>query len=247
MRRIFPPPSDWPKAVTLAWNILTTLSARILILVLTLISSVVLARLLGPEGRGLFALVLLLPGLAMSLALLGFEQANAVYAGVEPERRRALVWQSAAIAGIVGGAIALSSMGFFALGAPGFQALVRGPLWLYLVPLSTVPASLVVEYWWAILRGMNRIFLLNVVEVGTKVASLALVLVLVVWLRLDVAVAVGANSVVSVGSVVLMVVLLRYIGIWGKPSFDRSLWTYSAVCPPGIWRHDGGIPQLPRR
>jgi hypothetical protein len=46
--------------MNLTFNILTTLSARIVTLGLFLISSIILARWPGPEGRGVFALVLLL-------------------------------------------------------------------------------------------------------------------------------------------------------------------------------------------
>src|SRR2546425_6743392 len=62
-----------------------------------------LARLLGPEGRGTIALVFLLPELANTLGRLGFDHANAVFAGLDPTGRRALVWQSVAIAGVAGG------------------------------------------------------------------------------------------------------------------------------------------------
>jgi O-antigen/teichoic acid export membrane protein len=210
--------------VSLIWNILTTLSARLLTLTLALISSIILARMLGPEGRGVFALVLLLPELARSFALLGFEQANAVYAGLEPEHRRTLVWHSAALAGGVGGLTTIAGMGWVALGAPGFEALVRGPLWLYLLALAMVPGRMVVEYWWAILRGMNRIALLNMVEVGTKVASLSLVIVFVGGLHLGIAGAVWANSTVSIASVLLMVALLTSMGVLGRPSFERAVW-----------------------
>src|SRR5437879_5280395 len=128
--------------MTLVSNILTTLVARVALLGLGLISSVVLARTLGPEGRGLFALVLVLPALAKTLALLGFEQANAVYAGLEPGRRRALVWQSAAIAVVVGSAVAAAGASFIVFRGPGSQAFVQGPVWLYLLALSTVPCAL---------------------------------------------------------------------------------------------------------
>src|SRR5262245_3637699 len=117
--------------MNLARNILTTLSARMVTLSLALISSIVLARVLGTVDRGLFALVLLLPELAGSFGLLGFDQANAVYAGLDREGCRALVWQSAAIASLTGGASAIAGIYFLALGAPGFHGLLRGPLWLY--------------------------------------------------------------------------------------------------------------------
>lgn len=204
-------------------NILTTLSARIVVLALALISSIVLARTLGPEGRGLFALVMLLPEIAGSLALLGFEQAYTVYAGLLPAHRRALIWQSIAIAGAAGSVIAGVGAYYLAVGAPGFPSLLHGPLWLYLVPLSIVPGQLIIQYWQAILRGMDRIFLLNVIEVGTKATALVLILAFVVWLRLGVAGAVWVEFVAALGAVFLMAMVLRYTGAWGRPCFDRSL------------------------
>ncbi len=195
-----------------------------MLLGLTLVSSVILARILGPEGRGLFALVLLLPELARSLALLGFEQANAVYAGLEPRGCRVLVWQSVAVAGVVGGGITVAGVCFIAFGAPGFHALVQGPLWLYLLALLMVPGMLVVDYWYAIIRGMNRIALLNSVEVGSKAAALISVVVVVGLLQLGVTGAVWADAAMKIGTVVLMVVLLEHVGVWGKPSSDRHLW-----------------------
>jgi O-antigen/teichoic acid export membrane protein len=206
--------------MNLAWNILTTLSARVATLALALVSSIVLGRMLGPEGCGLFALVLLVPEMAKTFGLLGFEQSNAVYAGLEPERCRALVWQSAALAGVGGGVIAVACMWYFSVQAPGSRTLVHGPLWIYLLPLAILPARMLADYWGAILRGMNRILLLNLVEVGTKVASLILVVVLVGGLRLSVAGAVWADVILNVGAVALMVGLLMHVGAWGRPSFD---------------------------
>jgi O-antigen/teichoic acid export membrane protein len=125
---------------------------------------------------------------------------------------------------VVGGVIAVVGACFLGFRIPGSQSLLHGPLWLYLLPLSMVPAGLVTEYWWAILRGMNWISLLNVVEVGTKAASLVMILGLVWWVRLDVAGAVWADFVVSLGAVALMIVLLWYVGVWGRPSFNWALW-----------------------
>jgi O-antigen/teichoic acid export membrane protein len=209
--------------MSLARNIAATLSARLILIAVALASSVFLARFLGPEGRGLFALVLLLPSLVRTFALLGFEEVNGVFAGLEPEGRETLVWHSVAIAGVVGGGVTLVGIAFFILGAPGFPELIKGPLWLYLLPMAVIPASLVVDYWWAILRGMNRIFLINVIEVGAKAASLIVVIIFVGWWRLDVAGAIWANFLVDMIMVILMALLLRNVGVLGRPSLDWAL------------------------
>lgn len=210
--------------MSLARNIVTTLSARVVLLGVALASSIALARLLGPEGRGLFALVLLLPDLARSFGMLGLDQANTVYAGVEPGGRRALVWHSAVVAVLLGGLVTAGAVAYLALGLPGSHTLLRGPLWLYVLPLSIVPAAMVSEYWGAILRGMNRITLVNVLDVGTKVAALGFALVFVGLCGLGVAGAVWADVIVNLGTAVAVGLLLRATNLWARPSFDWPLW-----------------------
>jgi O-antigen/teichoic acid export membrane protein len=216
-----------PRRGDLVWNIVTTILARVSILALALVSSVVLARMLGAEGRGLFALVLLLPELARSLGHLGFEDANAVYAGLEPAKRPVLVWQSAAVGAIVGGAIAAAGIGYLALRGPGAAALIRGPLWLYAVPLAIVPIGLVSGYWGAIIRGMNRILAVNGLEVGARAVSLAVLLWLVGWWRLGVAGAVWTDALLNIGTMVCAGVLLWRMNAWGRLAFDWALWRRS--------------------
>src|SRR5439155_18898998 len=99
---------------------------------------------------------------------------------------------------------------------------------MYLLALSTVPCALVADYWGAILRGMNRIVVLNLAVQGSALAWLCLLLTLVVWLGLGVTGAVWADGLINVGAVVLMGVLLKHVGAWGRPSFDRALWQRSA-------------------
>lgn len=194
-----------------------------MLMVLALIGSIALARLLGPEGRGLFALVLLVPDLARSFGLFGFDQANTVYAGLEPAHRRALVGQSTLLGIVLGGIIALASIGFFVLHAPGSDTLIHGPLWLYVLPLVVVPAALTSEYWGAIIRGTNRIALINALDVGTKIVSVTLVIVLLGAFHLDVGGAVWSDALVTVGALLLMGWFLKRLDLWGKPSFDRAL------------------------
>jgi O-antigen/teichoic acid export membrane protein len=214
--------------MSLVSNIATTLSARVVIMALALLSSIILARVLGPEGRGLFALVLLMPELVRTFGLLGFDHANVVYAGLEPQSCRPLVWQSALLAVIVGGTTAIAAMSYVALGAPGFPELARGPLNLYLIALSIVPAALAIEYWFAILRGTNRIILLNVVDVATKLGGVLVLAILIVWFHLGVFGAILADFVLNIGTLLLLAILLRETNLLGKPKFDRSLFKRTA-------------------
>jgi len=209
--------------MSLTGNIATTFVARVSVLGLAFVSSIMLARLLGPEGRGTLALVCLLPDLAGMLGRLGFDSANAVFAGIDPTRRRPLVWQSVAIAGLVGSAMAIAGAGYVLMGAPGFPTLIRGPLPLYLLPLLLIPVILVTEYWKAIVRGMNCILTLNLLEVGATAVGLVLLGVLVGWLGLGVWGVVWANAVIAAGSLIMLVSFLRRAGALGKPSLDRAL------------------------
>jgi O-antigen/teichoic acid export membrane protein len=198
--------------------------ARLAVLACALVSSVLLARILGPEGRGLFALVFLLPELATTFGLLGFDHANVVYAGLEPNSRRALVWHSAVIAAVIGGSIALVLVGCVVFGAPGFDMLQRAPLSYQLITLSIIPFVMVVEYWGSIIRGMNRISLNNKVEMAFKLASVILLSVVLIWLRWGVAGAIITHVTITLAGVVAAVVLLQRVGVWGRPTFDPALW-----------------------
>ena len=204
-------------------NIITTLISRVAVLALALATSIVLARILGPEGRGLFALVLLLPELVRTFGLLGFDHANVVYAGLEPENCRALVWQSVLLGVGVGSGAAVATVCYVAFGAPGFTELKSAPLKLYFISLSVVPAALVVEYWFAILRGTNRRALLNVVEVITKFTGLIILLAFIGWFQFGVLGAVAADFVLNMGTLLFLIVLLARSGLFRKPTLDHSL------------------------
>ncbi len=214
--------------MNLARNILATFGSRLILLGLALIGSIMAARFLGPEGRGLLALVLLLPDFAKTLGLFGFDQANAVYAGLEPGRRRALVGQSAVIGFVLGSIIALACAAWLAFGAVGMRAMIHGPLWLYMLPLATIPTVLVAQYWGAVLHGMNRIVLINTVDVVIKSITLVLFLVFVGSLRLGVVGAVWSDAIMSVADLFITAYLLIRLNIGVRPSFDTGLFIQTA-------------------
>jgi O-antigen/teichoic acid export membrane protein len=212
----------------LHWNILSTLASRIAMMCVALASSMVLARVLGPQGRGLFALILVLPEMLRSFGLFGFEQSNAVYAGLFPDGRKALVWQSLLTAFVIGCAFAVGGVVYLLRGAPGFPNLLKGPLWLYLLTFATLPFGLLSDYWGAILRGMNRIHLLNILEISIKVGMLLLLCAALFIFHAGVTGAVWANFLGYLLGVVLLLVFLLRAGILAAPTLDFPLWKKSA-------------------
>jgi O-antigen/teichoic acid export membrane protein len=198
--------------------------ARVAVLACALVSSVLLARTLGPEGRGLFALVILLPELATTFGLLGLDHANVVYAGLEPNSRRALVWHSAVVAALLGGSTSLVLVGYVVFGSPGLATLQRAPVSYQLLTLSIIPFAMAVEYWGSIIRGMNHISLNNKFEMATKLTSIILLFVALIWLGWGVVGGIAVHVTMTLVSFVITLLILKRLGVWGRPTFDRALW-----------------------
>ena len=71
-----------------------TFIAQILTIGVSIASSVILGRTIAPTGKGLFAILILIPKSAWTFGTLGLDQVNTVYAGREPERRHTLATTS---------------------------------------------------------------------------------------------------------------------------------------------------------
>ena len=81
--------------------------------VLSFVNLLIVARTLGPSGRGQLVFLMTVAYLTAQLASLGVQQANATLAGRYPEQRRALATNSvlfaAALGSLAAGVLALSS------------------------------------------------------------------------------------------------------------------------------------------
>jgi O-antigen/teichoic acid export membrane protein len=75
---------------------------------------------------------------------------------------------------------------------------------------------------------MNRIFLVNMLEVGVKLTSFILLFGLVSWCRFDVVGAVWADFAGGVAAIIATVGLLICVGAIDRPAFDRHLFRRSA-------------------
>ena len=97
---------------------LTTYATNLLMAALSLVNVLIMARALGPSGRGEFVFLTTIAMLTSTLSSLGVEEASANIAGREPHRRRAL-GGNAALLSFAFGLIAIAVLAILMAVFPG--------------------------------------------------------------------------------------------------------------------------------
>jgi O-antigen/teichoic acid export membrane protein len=162
-----------------------TFGTRIGLVAVGIGTSVVVARILGPEGRGLYAVASLIGALGAQFANLGLHASNTYVVAQDRSRLTALLANSLLASGLIGGAVGLALIVLF-------TAIPRiAPLHGVLLPMALVaiPISLALMLLQNLLLGVQDVRGYNLVDVGSRVIGLALITSLV---------AVGSVSVESV-------------------------------------------------
>ena len=204
-----------------ARNVGSTFLVQILTLVIALANAAIIARWLGPEGKGVLSLALLVPGVLALFFGLGIGAANVYFAGSRRLDIEQLTAHSMAFAlmGTAAGAVVAGL-----LAATGWlERLVPGvPLWLLVLAIAGLPMSLLNGFLTAILQGMQRIITINAVSLGQSLIALALTALFVVGLHLSVGGAVLAALGATLGALGILIVLVRGQGGRFWPRWHRQ-------------------------
>lgn len=166
-------------------NIAQTILRYLLALVLGLGLSILLARVLGPEGNGEYAVAVLLPSMLSTLLNVGIGPANVFYVGrhdvsvAEAFRSNVRLWAGLGLLGVAIGAgvIHWRAGDWF----PGLD-----PMHLWLV-LPAFPLSLLQGFCASLLQGKQDFSRYNLTLLATPGATLLLAVVLVLGLKMGVA------------------------------------------------------------
>src|SRR5262245_40846996 len=155
-----------------------TMGLRVATYAAGFLASILLARSLGPVGRGLYALPLAVLGIVMALAPLGLEHANVALAsrGV----RAPVLWANATVSALALSVVAFVVLAVLAVAIPGTIGGLP-PSW-YVVVLAQVPMLLLTLYWSSVLQLEHRF---RSVAVGVLVATAAHTVVVVVLFAAD--------------------------------------------------------------
>ncbi len=196
-----------------------TLLARSLTIGVGLLSSVVTARWLGPEGRGILITLSVLTGLALQFGNLGLHSSSVYFVAREPEKSGAvlgnLLWLSLGL----GAGAALLAIGASWMKPAWFAAI---PFPLILISAAALPFQFMVLFYQNALLGMHEVKAFNAFELGNKTLTfLALAVYLV------------AFSGGAAGAVVLFAVAVAVLGVASvvycsrrapfRPAFDSAL------------------------
>lgn len=194
-----------------------TAATSVLILLLNLAGSVVVARGLGPQGRGDLAVATLWPILIAGFGGLGVQEAVTYFSVREPEKRSpalaTALWIGAAQSAL------LMLLGYVVLpfilrGKPG-AVLAETDFYLWILPLY--PLTL---YPIALFQGRLALRAFNLTRLSVHALYSGLLMVLSVAHRLTVHSTLAASMLATIGTFVLCVVILMGRGYWTwRPSW----------------------------
>src|SRR5882724_4759944 len=153
-------------------NVLETYGTRVLVILVTFATAVVIARELGPAGRGLYAVAATLGAIGAQFGNLGLHASNIYYVAKDRALLPALIGNTLAVVLVACGVAALCGIGFvfWPKVAP-----VHGTL--LLLALASVPAGLAYLLTQGLLLGVNEVRAYNQIECGSKLLVLALICV----------------------------------------------------------------------
>lgn len=209
-RALLPSLLDRARAAALS-PVGSSFAASILIFLLATVTGALLARILGPDGRGTLAAVLLLPGIVTMLGSLGLSQATTVWAADSTVAIGTLAGTLLMLA-IVQTAI-LIPLGSFAIAIlmDGYPAPTRRLMLLFLA--TYIPMSLLTTYCRGILQGRSLFRQFNILRIIVFAVPAAIFPILALTGHLTVRNATLVYIASSLGSVLLT-------AYWTAPCID---------------------------
>ncbi|KJS18997.1 MAG: hypothetical protein VR78_03750 [Hoeflea sp. BRH_c9] len=190
--------SLWPKSFSaIGSEAVLTIFTRLVILVAGLATSIITARILGPEGRGVYFYALTVATLVTQFGSLGFASSNTYFVAREPSNVGPLAANSAW----------LSLLVFIVAGL--VVSIVTGPerapnlLMLLAVLLGT--SSLFFMLFSNLLVGMQRLVAFNLLQIGSNLSVVPAILI-AAWLN-------GAPETLLAGSILASLLFCLIAGI----------------------------------
>ena len=155
----------------LARHVVETYATRIGTLALGLIISIVVTRALGPEGRGVYSVAVVIGVLGVQISNLGFHASNIYYVTRQRGLFPTLVGNSLLMSLLLGGAVAVVA-GLLFFWWPQLAPLHGGILVLALLGIPFGLAYLLISN---LIMGIEQVRLYNTAELGNRIFNISIV------------------------------------------------------------------------
>ena len=192
-----------PRRASFLADVGSVLGSNIVILALSLVSSIVLARLLGPSGRGALAAVLVVPGVVISLLDMGVKQAAVYFLGKDRMPVRDVVSTVLLLAVLTSLAAVATAVGVMSASGTLKYGLVA-----VVLAVTVVPLRMVANYIRGVALGRKDVKYYNRINYFESPINLLGIVVLVGVFGWGYR---GALMSYLVGAVVIAVYSLRYL------------------------------------
>lgn len=157
-----------------AVSVAATFASRILLLFIALAVTVIVSRVLGPQGRGLYAVAVAVGAIGVQIGNLGIHASNTYFVARDRSLLPLLIGNALIVGFLLGGFGAVLGWVLF-LRWPSL-APIRGEL--LLLALLSIPFGLAYLLLQNLLLGILEVKLYNVIELSTKFLGLALLVFL---------------------------------------------------------------------
>ncbi len=211
-----------------SYNLIRT----VLKIILGMAISILLARGLGKEARGIYAMALLLPNMLYTFLRLGIGAATVYYVGRGERELVAMIRGNIALALWIS-ALCMGS-GFVVIQFAGDTLFPGVPIELLLVSLLTIPISLQTGYLISVLQGLQDFRSFNIVRMIPQVVLLALIILLVWIVPGGIYGALAANIGSNLAALAVLIFLLwhrvrpqRIFAIWVDWAYTRQMLSYA--------------------
>lgn len=180
-----------------ARKVAETMATRVILIAVGLVTSVMIARSLGPAGRGLQASIAAITAIGVQFGNLGLHSSNTYYVAKKPALLPTLVGNTLAVGLGIATAVTL---GVYAV-MTAWPSLSPLDGTLLLLALAGIPLGLTYLLVQNLLLGIHEVRTYNVIELGSRIAVVALLGLLI----LAKMVSVEAVTVVGLATVVVSV------------------------------------------
>lgn len=196
------------------------LTSKLFLLIIEFAIGILVARFLGPEGKGIVTTALVIPGIVLSFADLGLRQATTYFMGkkiFDDQQIISTVTFSIGITSLLGVICAL--VAYIASSLP-----IRYGWPVVLIPLGMIPASLAISYTNGILMAKRNITKVSVFNVLPDIIYIVWILCLLFLNKVNVELVLLGNVVANVIAAGYILTVLRKYGNLKPVYIPHILW-----------------------